>query len=401
VDNDGTCTPTTTGQISARGYNSGGSDLAENYFATSGVEAGDLIELAGTSTFVQLATHAVRTIGIVSSAPGMTLGADLDESFTYRKVPVALSGRVPVKVNLENGPIHVGDRITLSSRAGVGARATATSSVFVAVAMEDWSGDQQNMDTMTSGVILGFVSTKYQDLSAHIVGSQIDLTSTSTGEIVPIFALASDNASVRYVADRPFDLGGAELMNVKSLISASGNWSLDEQGKLVVDTLEVKGNTKIGTDAAPSGVTLFDKVSGAPYCIQMIAGALSSVQGECGAPGMGSEGSAGAPPSIPPPTPTDSGSSTPPTDSGSSSPSTISDPVVPALIPDSTQPPDENGTTPIASYDPSLNYYYCSTVNNCTSYDPLIYSCSPSYTDNANCDGGSNPCQHLGYCTPR
>lgn len=67
----------------------------------------------------------------------------------------------------------------------------------------------------------------------------------------------------------------------------------------------------------------------------------------------------------------------------------------------SSTPTTNPSPTPIASYDPSLNYYYCSTINNCTSYDPLIYSCSPSYTDNANCDGGSNPCQHIGYCTPR
>jgi prepilin-type N-terminal cleavage/methylation domain-containing protein len=46
------------------------------------------------------------------------------------------------------------------------------------------------------------------------------------------------------------------------------------------------------------------------------------------------------------------------------------------------------------------NYYYCSGISNCTSYNPLIFSCLPSYTNNPNCDGGSNPCQVVGSCTP-
>ena len=56
--------------------------------------------------------------------------------------PVALSGRVPVKVNNEGGSIVIGDRITLSSVAGVGKKATATSeTVGVALeAMNDVSG---------------------------------------------------------------------------------------------------------------------------------------------------------------------------------------------------------------------------------------------------------------------
>jgi hypothetical protein len=49
--------------------------------------------------------------------------------------PVALSGRVPVKVNLDGGPIFAGDAITLSSVPGVGAKATTTSQT-VGVALE-------------------------------------------------------------------------------------------------------------------------------------------------------------------------------------------------------------------------------------------------------------------------
>ena len=50
-------------------------------------------------------------------------------------LPVALNGRVPVRVNMEGGPIAIGDAITLSSEPGVGTRAT-TSSLMVGIALE-------------------------------------------------------------------------------------------------------------------------------------------------------------------------------------------------------------------------------------------------------------------------
>ncbi len=46
------------------------------------------------------------------------------------------------------------------------------------------------------------------------------------------------------------------------------------------------------------------------------------------------------------------------------------------------------------------NYYWCSGVGNCTSFDSTQFICTPYYTDNANCDGGPTPCQTIGSCTP-
>jgi len=64
-----------------------------------------------------------RVIGVVSTSPGITLGGfGQHELRLYRKVPVALAGRIPVKVSLENGAIEVGDRVKLSSKSGIGMR---------------------------------------------------------------------------------------------------------------------------------------------------------------------------------------------------------------------------------------------------------------------------------------
>jgi hypothetical protein len=59
------------------------------------------------------------------------------------RIPVALAGRVPVRVNLEGGPIQVGDVITLSSVPGVGTKATTTA-VQVGVALESYTGSSTN-----------------------------------------------------------------------------------------------------------------------------------------------------------------------------------------------------------------------------------------------------------------
>ena len=285
VDNDGACTPTTTGQISARGYNTGASDLAENYTSSTTLEAGDIVMAAGGGPSV---TRAINTkdghvIGIVSSHPGITLGLDY-EAFLPNSYPIALVGRVPVKVSLQGGVIHSGDRITISSIPGVGMKANATSSVTVAIALNDWQGDPSVLDTAQTGTVLGFVNLSYTDLSKHISGGQIALTSSTTGALIPLFALASDDSDVRYLADRPLNLSGQSITNLKALFSANGKWSLDENGKLVIEDLEVKGSIKVGTPTNRTGVTLFDETNGSPYCIKMIAGVLQSVLGECGFP---------------------------------------------------------------------------------------------------------------------
>lgn len=87
------------------------------------------------------ATESKRVLGVVSTDPGVTLGGfKRDELIGYKKVPLALAGRVPVKVNNENGPIEVGDRITPSSIPGIGMRAEE-GDVIVGIALEPLEGD--------------------------------------------------------------------------------------------------------------------------------------------------------------------------------------------------------------------------------------------------------------------
>jgi hypothetical protein len=80
-----------------------------------------------------------RVLGVVSTKPGITLGGfGQEELINYKKVPLALAGRVPVKVTLENGPIDIGDRITTASQPGAGKKAEAGDFV-IGIALEPLS----------------------------------------------------------------------------------------------------------------------------------------------------------------------------------------------------------------------------------------------------------------------
>ncbi len=112
---------------------SGGADLAERYHSSDQLLPGELV------TFDYEDDHAVRRttgayqpelLGVISTNPGFVAGAYTKESY-----PVALVGRVPVNVSLENGPVKTGDRLTSASVPGYAMKATRGGRV-VGVALE-------------------------------------------------------------------------------------------------------------------------------------------------------------------------------------------------------------------------------------------------------------------------
>jgi hypothetical protein len=67
---------------------------------------------------------------VVSTSPALVLEGDRIVSFSSvaekgTHPPVALTGQVPCKVSLENGPIEPGDLLTTSSTPGYAMKATA------------------------------------------------------------------------------------------------------------------------------------------------------------------------------------------------------------------------------------------------------------------------------------
>lgn len=140
-------------------WNGGGADVAEMYHIIGQGEPGDLVSLVSPKQSTEPGKtlkvseghqYDAQVLGIISTAPGLVAGygdADTSMELTIKKQtdprkPVALAGRVPVKVNLENGPIKAGDFLTSSSTPGVAMKATKTGRI-VGQAMEDYDGSVQ------------------------------------------------------------------------------------------------------------------------------------------------------------------------------------------------------------------------------------------------------------------
>ena len=103
-------------------WNSGGADLAENYTSTQILNPGEVVvgdKLNPQNVEDSTMPYQTNIMGVVSTQPGFVAGAYTPDSY-----PIALVGRVPVKVSTENGPIHSGDYLTSSSIPGYAMKAT-------------------------------------------------------------------------------------------------------------------------------------------------------------------------------------------------------------------------------------------------------------------------------------
>ena len=134
-----------------------GADLAEIYSTKDiTLKPGEVVSLDPTLTAgVKRSSKAYdsKVFGVISTKPAQLIGNTKGEGVTG--IPVALSGRVPVKVNTENGPIKPGDLLTPSSVPGVAMKATKPGYI-IGRAFNGYSEKE-------TGVILLFVDTSYAD----------------------------------------------------------------------------------------------------------------------------------------------------------------------------------------------------------------------------------------------
>ncbi len=113
-------------------------DLAErvDVLPGEGVEAGDLmmVDFDNKDTYRKtVSTYEQKIAGVISTNPTLVLGSGKTSSTAV----MAMIGRVPVKVNLENGPIKKGDYLVSSNQPGVAMKATE-SGMAIGMALEDY-----------------------------------------------------------------------------------------------------------------------------------------------------------------------------------------------------------------------------------------------------------------------
>jgi hypothetical protein len=329
VDDDGWCTASTTGQITGKIVATGRSDIAEVYTTNdSTIEPGDIVStVSNTDVGKAHKTSSLQMMGIVSTAPGFLLGLDSGIDKGKREAHIALAGRVPVKVNLEGGPITAGDFITISSSDGVGMKANPASSTrVVAMALEDFNSQTPGKilafidRTMTTGTTNDFAAldlkvnttidmvsnlsktvTDLQQANATTAQTLQDLTARvnllSGATTTDIFASSTLLASVasstanQLASSSPFITRIAN--EVVKILASTGSWVADQMTAKVALIDVVQANTvsagsitatsslTVGSQTKPTGVTIFDKANGDAYCLNLVNGALVPSKGAC------------------------------------------------------------------------------------------------------------------------
>jgi hypothetical protein len=335
VDDDGNCTGTTTGKVAAVAFLTGHTnDVAEHFYSFDVLQPGEIVSSRGGNGVGRAGSASEAIMGVVSTKPGIELGAELGAPSGAKSYPIGLAGRIPVRLSTENGPIAIGDKITISSISGVGMKYDPTvGGTVLGIAIENFDGSTalsqgvievqtgkvitgQNCTTKvvaadmkiqggsdseglslarTSGSSLQTTCTPIETTVAPTAG-QAETTNTNTGKIVKIgnalVFLGIDRTNLTVsggnvnIFNTDLSLENHSILNVKSITSVTGKWSIDEGGNLIVDTIHAKKGyfdeqIEVGTQAKPTGITIYDSVTGNPYCLQMASGVMASTPGKC------------------------------------------------------------------------------------------------------------------------
>ena len=148
-----------------------------------------------------------RTFGIISTSPIQVIGSDLKRQGSH-PVPVALSGRVPLHVNDENGAIAPGDPLTASSTAGYAMKANPGDMV-IAAALGNFESGQGTIQ-----VFVRFGAGVASDVSAA--------ENTAT--------LASDSSMSSLNMNGNIYMNGNSIISVATIEGLGGRWSINEDG---------------------------------------------------------------------------------------------------------------------------------------------------------------------------
>ncbi len=262
----------------AEQFNAANTDVAENYSdLNNNLGAGDVVSLEGNTPRAitkATSTNNSAVIGIISTDPGFTLSGIDDSNGGTNLInpkPVALSGRVPVKIDPNSDPIAIGDFLTASDTPGMAKKATA-SGYTIAKALETWNpGGASKIEVFVN-------LTYYNGSMANLSGSSVDLiqrvtalensmisvkaitdsfnTAGSTTSTSNIFEVQNTLSAIKFTSASNTDLTMQIATSGKSFkIIDAGNttlFSIDSNGKI---TIKQGANSSVGSATLPAGQT--------------------------------------------------------------------------------------------------------------------------------------------------
>ncbi|MBI4370622.1 MAG: hypothetical protein HY547_10390 [Elusimicrobia bacterium] len=136
-------------------------DIAEVYRAGEPMEPGDVVVLRGAENQLWKSRQPYEEglAGVYSTAPGIILGPDekeepgitlgLGHKMKKGDFPLALAGRVLVKITNDGGPVVPGDRLTSSSKPGFAMKAIRSGQVL-GMALSPFSGKEGQIQMMVN-----------------------------------------------------------------------------------------------------------------------------------------------------------------------------------------------------------------------------------------------------------
>ncbi|MBI4457594.1 procyclic acidic repetitive family protein, partial [Candidatus Uhrbacteria bacterium] len=196
-------------------------DYAEQYPVDQDVVYGDIV----TASEIMITTkdgdkvprllksgsaYQNTLVGVVSNNYGDFTSAGYNLNDSDHPMPVALNGRVLVRVTKENGAIKIGDPITSSSKPGVGMKAT------------------QN------GMIIGFALNAFDQNEDGRIMVFINLGWWNGSEVADMNASSGAGSVSTLTAQGDLDMAGRDIINVRILKGLNDAWQIDESGKLII-----------------------------------------------------------------------------------------------------------------------------------------------------------------------
>jgi cytoskeletal protein CcmA (bactofilin family) len=244
-----------------------GADYAEwiDYSGSVAPQPGDVLSASPSGTIaVNESTKAYDSalVGVVSTNPYQVGGNNNGHS-----VVLALTGRVPVKVSLQNGPILPGDPLTSSSIPGVAMKATAPGEI-IGTALEGYNGTSSSNEIMVqlhvgydnpnaqNGILQGNQSVSG---SLNVSGNTVINGSTSVQGSLDV----SNNLNVSGV-------GYVNKLLVKNSLQDNGNLAvsgtaiinnLQLQSGNVTGNLNVSGNTSLSALLVANNLAVSGNIS--------------------------------------------------------------------------------------------------------------------------------------------
>jgi hypothetical protein len=229
-------------------------DVAENYpTKDTSLVPGEVVELSPTqAVFVQRANGPTnRVLGIISTEPAVLLGGFNGRDFKGEfQVAVALSGRVPVRMDPGSPSISIGDLVTASSTPGYATKASGSNWVL-GRALENWNPGQGKE------TVVVFVSTSYYSETPNLALDPLFLQNnqplpekvnyeglTTFTDIVvtgnlDVGTLKLTNNSLDAVGTlhlQPLALGDVEFLGGRLTMNKEGNIVLKVQGGIQLET---------------------------------------------------------------------------------------------------------------------------------------------------------------------